>query len=366
MTIDNTLARVGSSNLNNRSMGVDTECDLAVEGTGKEYIQKAIALFRSRLLAEHLGVSPETVLEKTAEQRSLIGAVEKLRNSDRTLVPLEPGESVTSDGTLLEVNAFDPDEPIDVRKLMKEYVTDQPEEAGRRSIWHFIIVLVIMIGLAAVWRWTPLAGLVSQERLSSLVEHIRGTPTAPLIVVGVYVFGSLFLIPVTLMIVGTALTFGPLAGPIYSLIGCLLSAMMTYALGRALGRGAVARLTGSWADRLSRRLAKHGVITVTGLRLLPIAPYTIVNMVAGAGHIRFWHFVLGTAFGMAPGITAITLLKVQMGAVISERQITDFLILALVVALVVAGAVLIRQKFAKRNNTRAEDRHANEKGTLDG
>ena len=90
------------------------------------------------------------------------------------------------------------------------------------------------------------------------------------------------------------------------------------------------------------------MITVTGLRLLPVAPFTVVNMVAGAGHIRFWDFVLGTAFGMAPGILAITLLEVETKTVISEREITNFVILAFVVALIIAGGVIVRQKFGKR------------------
>lgn len=198
------------------------------------------------------------------------------------------------------------------------------------------------------------------------MEQIRGNPAAPLIVVGAFVFGGFVLFPVTLMIAGTALTFGPLAGPIYSMTGCILSAVVTYGLGRALGRNMVRRLAGSWANRLSRRLAKHGVITVTGLRLLPVAPYTVVNMVAGASHIRFWDFVLGTTLGLAPGITAITLFEYQIESAISEREITSFLILAFVVALVIGGALLVRGKFGKNRNAETAGKHKREKGALGG
>ena len=54
--IDDQFLRVGSANLNNRSMGLDTECDLALEAGGEQRIRSAISAFRSRLLAEHLGV----------------------------------------------------------------------------------------------------------------------------------------------------------------------------------------------------------------------------------------------------------------------------------------------------------------------
>jgi uncharacterized membrane protein YdjX (TVP38/TMEM64 family) len=354
MVVDNRLARVGSSNLNDRSMGVDTECDLVAEGTGDEGIQKAIARFRSRLLAEHLGVSVEEVLKETAAQRSLIKGVEKLRGSNRSLVPFEAEEMGMLDGLVPEVHAIDPDEPIDVKNLVEEYVTEQPQETGRGPFWRFLIIVMLMVGLAAAWRWTPLAGWMSLERLTALVEQIRGNPAAPLIVLGTFVFGGLVLFPVTLLIAGTALTFGPFSGPIYSLAGCLLSAGVSYGLGRALGRNVVRRLAGSWVKRLSRRLAKHGVITVTGLRLLPVAPYTVVNMVAGASHIRFWDFVLGTTLGLAPGIVAITLLEYHIESAINEREITSFLILAFLVGLVIAGALLVRRKFGKNKNTGAE------------
>jgi uncharacterized membrane protein YdjX (TVP38/TMEM64 family) len=77
-------------------------------------------------------------------------------------------------------------------------------------------------------------------------------------------------------------------------------------------------------------------------------------MVAGASHIRFWDFVLGTTLGLAPGIVAITLLEYHIESAINEREITNFLILAFLVGLVIAGALLVRRKFGKNKNTGAE------------
>ncbi|TMA10561.1 MAG: hypothetical protein E6J89_10290, partial [Deltaproteobacteria bacterium] len=56
LVVDDKLVRVGSGNLNNRSMGLDTECDLAIEANGNVQIRHGIARFRNRLIAEHLGV----------------------------------------------------------------------------------------------------------------------------------------------------------------------------------------------------------------------------------------------------------------------------------------------------------------------
>ena len=91
MIIDDRLLRVGSGNLSNRSMGLDTECDMVVEATGEES-RRTIANVRSRLLGEHLGVDPEAVTATIAAKRSLIAAIEALNSHKRGLRPFEPGD----------------------------------------------------------------------------------------------------------------------------------------------------------------------------------------------------------------------------------------------------------------------------------
>ncbi len=71
LVVDGTLVRIGSANLNNRSLGLDTECDLCVEAGPDELTAQAIAGFRNRLLAEHLGSSPGEVSLAVAAEGSL-------------------------------------------------------------------------------------------------------------------------------------------------------------------------------------------------------------------------------------------------------------------------------------------------------
>src|SRR5690606_7423526 len=61
--IDDRLLLVGSANLNNRSMRLDTECMLAIEAGGDARVAAGIAAVRHRLLGEHLGVEPARVAE---------------------------------------------------------------------------------------------------------------------------------------------------------------------------------------------------------------------------------------------------------------------------------------------------------------
>ncbi len=93
MVIDDRLLRIGSSNLNNRSMNFDTECDLAIEAhpgaPDCTRLQRAIRSIRDDLLAEHLGVTAEQMATAHDGAQSLIGVIESLASPGRGLIPLK-------------------------------------------------------------------------------------------------------------------------------------------------------------------------------------------------------------------------------------------------------------------------------------
>jgi phosphatidylserine/phosphatidylglycerophosphate/cardiolipin synthase-like enzyme len=84
MIVDGDFLRVGSSNLANRSTALDTELDLAVE-TEDEDRRRAIEAVRDRLIAEHLGVTPEAVRQTMQAEGSLLRTIEKLGGNRRCL-----------------------------------------------------------------------------------------------------------------------------------------------------------------------------------------------------------------------------------------------------------------------------------------
>lgn len=110
VVMDDVLVRVGSSNLNNRSLGFDTECDVAVEAAeaGDRVSEAAVAL-RTRLLAEHLGVDEDTFEAAHAETGSLLAAIEELRGSGRSLQRFEPRTVEDEDNPLAENELMDPE-----------------------------------------------------------------------------------------------------------------------------------------------------------------------------------------------------------------------------------------------------------------
>jgi phosphatidylserine/phosphatidylglycerophosphate/cardiolipin synthase-like enzyme len=126
LIVDDRFLRIGSSNFNRRSMGLDTECDLAIEATNPETCA-AIARIRDALLAEHLGVQPPAVGREIAATGGIIKAIERLSTSSRTLreyteIP-ERGSTHLMPGTRI----LDPRKPIPLLSLFRR----------RRSAAHF-------------------------------------------------------------------------------------------------------------------------------------------------------------------------------------------------------------------------------------
>jgi phosphatidylserine/phosphatidylglycerophosphate/cardiolipin synthase-like enzyme len=111
MIVDDEVIRVGSSNMNNRSLRLDTECDMALDVANNPGAGPQIQAIRHDLLGEHLGVAPEVFAERHREGGSLIGAIESLRGPGRTLRPYEEPDLNAVETWLADNEILDPDGP---------------------------------------------------------------------------------------------------------------------------------------------------------------------------------------------------------------------------------------------------------------
>ncbi len=107
---DEEVFRLGSSNVNNRSLRLDTECDLAIRATDAA-TSKGIVAIRDGLIAEHLGVEPQVVSDLIAETGSLIKTIERLRGEGKTLQPYEVPDLTSVEEWLADNEVLDPEGP---------------------------------------------------------------------------------------------------------------------------------------------------------------------------------------------------------------------------------------------------------------
>jgi uncharacterized membrane protein YdjX (TVP38/TMEM64 family) len=353
--VDDDLFCIGSANLSNRSMALDTECSIAIEAQGDEperrRIRDAITRLRDRLLAEHLGTTPELV-EAEIRQRggSLHQAVEALQHPGRTLRVMEPQTTPELEALIPEQALFDPEKPIDPDQLVADFVPPEQSKPLPRRLIGLGLLAIGLAALALAWRWTPLREWANLDALVTVARHLDALPFTPAAVVGAYVAAGLLVVPVTLLIAVTGLVFGPWEGMLYAAAGTLCSALLTYGAGHWLGHDSVRRLVGPRINRLSQHIAKRGILAMVVLRLLPVAPFTVVNVVAGASHIRLRDYLVGTFLGMGPGIVMTVLFAHHLAEAIRKPSPGTIAVLALVSALIIGAALGLRRMLKRKED----------------
>src|SRR5262249_671538 len=165
MIADYDFLRIGSANLSNRSMGLDTECDIALEARGRADVAQAIRRFRDGLIAEHAGVSPGHAAAACERHPSLHGAIAALGAPGRQLRPLTEGHDF-SEAVVDAISVTDPERPVALDQLVAEFSPEDELEEGRGSAaprrrWAVVAgALVLILALALAWRYTPLAAWI--------------------------------------------------------------------------------------------------------------------------------------------------------------------------------------------------------------
>ncbi|MGI8839788.1 MAG: phospholipase D-like domain-containing protein [Caulobacteraceae bacterium] len=138
--VDDVLLRVGSANMNNRSAGFDTECDLTLEAAGAtaEASRAAIASIRLRLLAHWLGCSLQTMREALQSEGSVGAALEALRACGHCrLTPIEPVTLGPLANFIATFHVGDPVRPADsFRPIKRRRALDDEVTALARRLRH--------------------------------------------------------------------------------------------------------------------------------------------------------------------------------------------------------------------------------------
>jgi phospholipase D1/2 len=215
----------------------------------------------------------------------------------------------------------------------------------KRRIWIGVAILILLCAAAAAWKWTPLADFITVEKMARWGASLRESPTRHFYILGAYIIGSLLLVPITLLILVTAIVFGPVAGSVYALIGCLAGALVTYGVGYLLGQDFVRKIAGAKWRRIEKNIDQTGIVAVATLRLLPVAPFTVVNIVSGAFKVPWRDYIVGSILGLAPGILITNLFAHQFASAIRNPGIGTFLLLAALIAVSVVGTIWLKRRF---------------------
>jgi phospholipase D1/2 len=309
--VDDRLLKIGSSNLSNRSLGLDTECDIWIEAAaGDAASREAIAHTLARLLGEHLGCGSQAVRAQLASTPSLLQTIEALRGGPRSLEPIPAGARL--DRSSFHRLVLDPEQPPAADAFVHYLMPSDPKRPRRRALLAALGMLLALVccGLLLALGNDPDSS--ARLALDGLLERVRDERLGFVYVLLAYVLGTLVFAPITVLLVATSLALRPWPAFIFGMSGALLSACLAYALGRWAGSGLLRRLGGRRLSRVREQVTARSFQAVLLARLLPVGNFTLINLFMGSLPVPFRAYLFGNVVGLMPGILGLTVCADQL------------------------------------------------------
>jgi len=167
------------------------------------------------------------------------------------------------------------------------------------------MLLVLLLGAGII------AAIVYRDQLdvSALEDWVKGAGGAgPLVFMGIYILGTLFFLPGSVLTLAGGALFGPVFGTFYNLTAATIGAMISFVIARYLAHGWVEQKTAGRLKQLKQGVEAEGWKFVAFVRLVPLFPFNLLNYALGLTRIKFSHYSIATYICMLPGAIAYTYL----------------------------------------------------------
>jgi phospholipase D1/2 len=358
LVIDDRIAKVGSANFSNRSMGLDSECDLIVDsehqsGSSSGAATAFVASVRDRLLAEHLGLAPEVVAAAVRERGgSLCRLVDdppaSATATPRALVPLTNTCVAPLDFTLLDGAMVDPPEPWNADLLLKRaFPLPLRRRLLRRWLTPVALALVVIGGWAALRAFDPGAQHL-RAAASAAARYAAQQPAGPALAMAAVIVGSALFIPITVLITTVLAVFGFWPGIAIAWVGATGGAMASHACGGLLGPRILSWLPERAQAALRRFAGKRSFWSVVLVRLLPVGNFGVMNLLAGAIGVKRRSFLFGNMVGLLPGLLGLGLFADRAIEAVRHPNPVNIGVVALVVAVGIASGILLKRRLDRK------------------
>lgn len=166
---------------------------------------------------------------------------------------------------------------------------------------------------------------------------------APIIYIIIFALVPLTLFPDSIIAIAGGLIFGLVKGYIYTAIGAILGATLSFYISRKLGRNFVKKLTKEKLDNIEEMINSNGFFIIFMLRLIPLFPFDIISYGAGLTSVKYKDFILATFLGTIPGILVFT----NIGAQSVNMGSGSFYISIGALVLLFIISMVLKKKFIK-------------------
>ncbi len=225
-----------------------------------------------------------------------------------------------------------------------------------RALLRFLLLPALLAAAYAVVRWTPLAGYLSVSTLTAAIGRLRQSWWAPAVLIGGFAALSP-LVPATPLMMAGAVVFGGALGSLYNCLGLLLGGMVSYYLGRLLGRDLVRRVPARRLRQVERAIGQRGFWGLVAVRFLPL-PFPVVNICAAMAGVRPGLFLATTAIGIVPPVTAYSVAFAALAHAGGGERTTAVLKLVAAFSLIAAVTLVPQLLQGRRRRARLAELRA--------
>lgn len=358
LMVDDVFLKVGSSNMTNRSMGLDTECDLAfvAHGEDEEKTRSAICQLRRDLLSEHLGCAPQDVDEAWARTGSLVATLDELAKPARGLRKLEASVNPMCDFSIYDGLVCDPERPRGAEGVLAAALPRGRRRSMQRSLVLYAVLAVLLTAGVLAVKFTSLGQWLDPRALASVTRGLLAEPGGIVVACGIAVVALCLFVPVTLIIAAGALLLPPWQAFFTLYVTALAGASLSYAMGKWMGVPQIGSFVTRSAEKMQKHLKRGGFLAVLLARLLPVGNFAAINLFAGAVRVPFVSYFLANMVGLLPGLALFCLFSGSVAAVWNKPSPTNIAIavgaLGLLVGVLAAVRRLIRRRLSAEDKKR--------------
>ena len=220
--------------------------------------------------------------------------------------------------------------------------------------WRALLATVVLFGAVVALFASGKAslGLGAEARLEAWLDGFGEGPWGLAAAIALFTVSAFLGVPQFVLIAACVVVFGPWFGFLYSWIATVVSAAVTYWLGRGPTARAVERFGGRTTERLKRFVGRNAFYASFMIRNVPSAPFVVVNMAFGAARASFPGFLAGCALGVLPKTALVAFFGGSFMTAVSGDGVWTSLILAGVAMVWLVLMLLVREVVKRRESTR--------------
>jgi len=179
-----------------------------------------------------------------------------------------------------------------------KYFTNMDARAART----IVVSVALFLGIALIFLMGRTTAIFDEDDapIFAWLQESASSPWALPVTILIFTVAAFIGAPQFVLIAGAVVALGPARGFAYAWIATLVSASVDFWLARRFGAAVLRRYGGDAVNRISKFVGKTGFWSSLAVRIVPSAPFIVINLAAGASHMSYRAFVFGTGIGIVP------------------------------------------------------------------